>query len=68
MHKVNYCLFAHDVISSHWAPSWWILKIILAVCCKIVVSIYNFIVSLSVFVMDVSCKICGLKASEIKNI
>ena len=40
-----YSSFAHDVISSHWAPSWLILQITLAVYSEIVVSIYYFAVS-----------------------
>ena len=43
-----YSSFAHDVILSHWAPSWLILQITLAVNSEIVVSIWYFIVSLSV--------------------
>ena len=44
---LSYSSFAHDVILSHWAPSWLILQITLAVYSEIVVSIYYFIVSLS---------------------
>ena len=48
---VVYSSFAHDVILSHWAPSWLILQITLAVYSEIVVSVYYFIVSLSVLWM-----------------
>ena len=43
--------FAHDVILSHWAPSWLILQITLAVYSETVVSIYYFIVRLNVLWM-----------------
>ena len=43
--------FAYDVISSHWTSSWLILKSTLAVYNEIVVSIYSFIVSLSLLWM-----------------
>ena len=47
----QYSSFAHDVISSHWAPCWLTLQITSADYSEIVVSIYNFIVSLSVLWM-----------------
>ena len=48
MQFLFYHAFAHDVISSHWAPSWLIFQITLVVYIETVVSIYYFIVSLSV--------------------
>ena len=47
----KYTSFAHDVILSHWAPSWLILQITLAVYSETVMSIYYFIVNLSVLWM-----------------
>ena len=58
--------FAHDVISSHWRPSWLILQITLAVYSEILVSIFYFIISLSVLWMLI-LKICGSKASIISQ-
>ena len=43
-----YSWFAHDVISSFWAPSWLILQITLAVYSEIVGSISYFMVNWSV--------------------
>ena len=49
--EVENSSFGHDVILSHWAPSWLTLQITLAVYSEIVLSIYYFIVSLSVLWM-----------------
>ena len=62
---MNYS-FAHDVILSHWAPSWLILQITLAVYRETVVSIYYFIVSLRVLWILIF-KICGSIGSQTKN-
>ena len=35
----KYFLFAHDVISCHWAPSWLILQITLVIYSEVVASI-----------------------------
>ena len=58
-------ILRNDAMSSHWAQSWFIPQITLAVYSEIVVSIYYFIVSLSVLCMLVI--ICDLIRSEIKN-
>ena len=52
--------FAHEVISSHWAPSWLIT---LAVYSKIVVSIYYH--RYFKRIMDFNCENCS--STQIKN-
>ena len=46
---MNNSVSARDVILNHWAPSWLIQRVTLAVYNEIVVSIFYFVVSLAYY-------------------